>query len=55
MDYKDGSKRTPVKVFDNSEAFDVCRDRNRPTWVEVEETGELYQAFPSGFAKGQRQ
>lgn len=53
-DYKDGTKRTPVEVFDNSEAFDVCRERNRPTWVNVQETGELYQAFPSGYARHQQ-
>lgn len=51
MDYKDGSKRTPVKVFDNSEAFDVCRERNRPTWVDVQETKEVFLAFPSGYSK----
>jgi len=46
--YSDGNKSTPVKVFDDSQAFDVCRERDRPTWVVVEESGEIYKAFPSG-------
>ena len=49
--YKDGtSQSNPVKVFDDSQAFDVCRERNQPVWVRVEETGELYKAYPSGYA-----
>jgi len=49
-EYKNGTKNNPVKVFDDSEAFTVCRERNRPVWVKVEETKELYRAFPSGYA-----
>ena len=49
-DYIDGSELNPVKVFDDSQAFDVCRERNRPVWVLVEETGEQYKAYPSGHA-----
>lgn len=51
MTYQDGTSTTPVVVFDDSEGFDVCRERDRPVVVKSEETGEVFKAYPSGHSR----
>jgi len=40
------TKHNPHVVFDWSEAYDWCRDVNRPMWFKVGD--EIRRCFPSG-------
>ena len=49
-----GTTITPLGVYDMSEAFDVCRELDRPIVVRVsagKQSGEMWKVFPSGWAK----
>lgn len=40
-----------IKVRDYHEAFDLCRERDKPTLVYVELDDETSYVFPSGYSK----
>lgn len=49
---KEGNtKKRPVECHDWSEAFDCCRERDRPMWVRV--GGEVAKCYPSGACKSE--
>lgn len=47
--YKNGTKGNPVECCDWSMAFDLCRERDCPTWCKVGE--EVGKCYPSGHFK----
>ncbi len=48
MTNRKGIRTNPFLVHDDSEAFGICRETNRPEWCKVASSGQKAKYFPSG-------